>query len=85
MQLQSYKSLYEQNANLITIASARAGNVIGGGDWCENRLVPDIIRSLMVNEIIQIRNPKSIRPWQHVLEPLSGYMQLAKKYLVIKI
>jgi len=77
--VQSYKSLYEQNSNLITIASARAGNVIGGGDWCENRLVPDIIRSLMVNEIIQIRNPKSIRPWQHVLEPLSGYMQLAKK------
>ena len=55
----------------ISIASARAGNVIGGGDWAENRIIPDIIRSLKKNERILIRNPFSTRPWQHVIEPLS--------------
>jgi CDP-glucose 4,6-dehydratase len=60
-------------------ASVRAGNVIGGGDWSKNRLVPDIIRSLINAKPINIRNPKSVRPWQHVLEPLSGYILLAKK------
>lgn len=58
------------------IASARAGNVIGGGDWCENRLVPDIIRALLSNSPIELRNPNATRPWQHVLEPLSGYLKL---------
>jgi CDP-glucose 4,6-dehydratase len=58
------------------IASARAGNVIGGGDWCENRLVPDIIRALLSNSPIELRNPDATRPWQHVLEPLSGYLKL---------
>lgn len=58
------------------IASARAGNVIGGGDWCENRLVPDIIRALLSNSPIELRNPNATRPWQHVLEPLSGYIKL---------
>jgi CDP-glucose 4,6-dehydratase len=59
------------------IASARAGNVIGGGDWSEDRLLPDAIRALSANQEIVIRNPASIRPWQHVMEPLLGYMQLA--------
>lgn len=61
------------------LASARAGNVIGGGDWAKDRLVPDCIRSLMKNEKILIRHPQAIRPWQHVLEPLSGYLLLAQK------
>jgi CDP-glucose 4,6-dehydratase len=58
------------------IASARAGNVIGGGDWSENRIVPDIARALMKSESIKVRNPKSVRPWQHVIEPLVGYLLL---------
>jgi CDP-glucose 4,6-dehydratase len=62
-----------------SIASARAGNVIGGGDWAPDRIIPDCIRALESNKSIEIRNPKAIRPWQHVLEPLSGYMLLAKK------
>ncbi|WP_150046761.1 MULTISPECIES: CDP-glucose 4,6-dehydratase [Methylomonas] len=61
------------------IASARAGNVIGGGDWSEDRLIPDIIKALQRNQTIYIRNPHAIRPWQHVLEPLSGYLMLAEK------
>ena len=74
-------NLSHQNENLL-IASARAGNVIGGGDWSENRIVPDIIRSLKENKKIIIRNPSSTRPWQHVLEPLSGYLLLAKKLTI---
>ena len=62
-----------------SIASARAGNVIGGGDWSENRLVPDIVKSLASNKIIQIRNPNSIRPWQHVIEPVVAYLLLGAK------
>jgi CDP-glucose 4,6-dehydratase len=60
------------------IASARAGNVFGGGDWAEDRLVPDIFRALLVNQNVVLRNPEAIRPWQHVLEPLSGYLLLAQ-------
>jgi CDP-glucose 4,6-dehydratase len=60
-----------------SLSSVRAGNVIGGGDWAEDRIIPDCIRSLSSNEPIQIRNPNAIRPWQHVLEPLSGYLALA--------
>ena len=63
----------------IGIASVRAGNVIGGGDWADNRLIPDILTSFEKNEPVVIRNPKAIRPWQHVLEPLSGYLILAQK------
>ena len=59
-----------------TVASARAGNVIGGGDWAADRLLPDIVRALSENKTIQIRNPHAVRPWQHVLEPLSGYLTL---------
>ena len=60
----------------VALASARAGNVIGGGDWAEDRLIPDCIRSLSKNEDLSIRNPVATRPWQHVLEPLSGYLWL---------
>lgn len=60
------------------IASARAGNVIGGGDWARDRLVPDVLRALDRGETVKIRSPKAIRPWQHVLEPLSGYLRLAE-------
>jgi len=64
-----------------TIASVRAGNVIGGGDWSENRLIPDCVRALENNKEICIRNPEATRPWQHVLEPLGGYLLLADKIL----
>jgi len=63
----------------IGLASVRAGNVIGGGDWAEDRLIPDILRSFEKNKPVVIRNPKATRPWQHVLEPLSGYLVLAQK------
>ena len=63
----------------IALASGRAGNVIGGGDWAADRLVPDILRAISENRPVVIRNPQAIRPWQHVLEPLSGYLQLAQK------
>jgi CDP-glucose 4,6-dehydratase len=63
----------------VALASARAGNVIGGGDWATDRLIPDCVRALLRGEKIAIRNPHAIRPWQHVLEPLSGYMFLAQK------
>ncbi|MDN4620960.1 CDP-glucose 4,6-dehydratase [Paenibacillus sp. PsM32] len=62
----------------VLLASARAGNVIGGGDWAKDRLIPDCIKNLLNNESILIRNPSSIRPWQHVLEPLNGYLLLAQ-------
>lgn len=63
----------------VSIASGRAGNVIGGGDWAEDRLIPDIVRAFLKGEKAKIRNPKAIRPWQHVLVPLSGYLVLAQK------
>lgn len=64
-----------------SLASARAGNVIGGGDWATDRLIPDILKALKKNKPVLIRHPKAIRPWQHVLEPLSGYLNLAQKLL----
>lgn len=63
----------------VAIASGRAGNVIGGGDWAEDRLIPDIMRAIVNGRPVNIRNPHAIRPWQHVLEPLSGYLILAQK------
>lgn len=63
----------------IGIASARAGNVVGGGDWAADRLVPDIIQSFIAGKPVRIRRPLAVRPWQHVLEPLSGYLLLAEK------
>ncbi len=65
----------------IALATARAGNVIGGGDWAADRLVPDIFRALERGEPVRIRNPGAIRPWQHVLEPLSGYLLLAQQLI----
>lgn len=65
----------------VSIASVRAGNVVGGGDWAKDRIVPDCIRALEADQPIEIRSPKAIRPWQHVLEPLSGYLLLASKIL----
>jgi CDP-glucose 4,6-dehydratase len=64
-----------------SVASARAGNVIGGGDWAEDRIVPDCIRHLLKGEPVPVRNPRATRPWQHVLEPLSGYLQLGAHLL----
>ena len=64
---------------LLSIATARAGNVIGGGDWAKNRIIPDCIRSLIKEEPIKLRNPNARRPWQHVIEPLSGYILLAER------
>lgn len=61
----------------VSLVSARAGNVVGGGDWAEDRIVADCFRALGQNKVIKLRNPRFIRPWQHVLEPLSGYLQLA--------
>ena len=63
----------------VGVASARAGNVVGGGDWARDRLIPDFLRAMDSNQTLKIRSPGSIRPWQHVLEPLSGYLQLAEK------
>lgn len=68
---------YEKHGK--AIASVRAGNVIGGGDWAKDRIIPDCIKALEENKIIEIRSPKSIRPWEHVLEPLSGYLLLGQK------
>ena len=63
----------------VLLATVRAGNVIGGGDWAKDRLVPDIIRAFIKNENVTLRNPTAVRPWQHVFEPLSGYMLVAEK------
>ncbi len=73
----SYRSSFLIDAQ-IALATARAGNVIGGGDWACDRLVPDVLRSLQNKKSVVIRNPDAIRPWQHVLEPLSGYLLLAE-------
>lgn len=79
----SYRSSFfnpnEYEKHGIGIATARAGNVIGGGDWAKNRLIPDCVNALIKKEKIKVRNPQSIRPWQHVLEPLSGYLLLAQR------
>lgn len=74
----SYRSAFFEGSP-VRIASARAGNVIGGGDWAEDRIVPDIVRALGRGEPVAIRNPAAVRPWQHVLEPLSGYLSLARQ------
>ncbi|MBF0491231.1 MAG: CDP-glucose 4,6-dehydratase [Deltaproteobacteria bacterium] len=75
----SFFNLNDYQKHGVALASARAGNVIGGGDWSEDRLIPDIMKSLLQNEKPIIRNPEAIRPWQHVLEPLCGYLLLAQK------
>lgn len=74
----SYRDSY-LTAKGIAVASARAGNVIGGGDWSADRLIPDAVRAWNANQPLQIRRPQAIRPWQHVLEPLAGYIKLAEQ------
>lgn len=73
----AYRNSFLQQQG-VAVATARAGNVIGGGDWAKDRLIPDVLKAFEQNEAIQIRNPQAKRPWQHVLEPLSGYLTLAE-------
>ena len=77
--IRAYRESFFRDKRICGISSARAGNVIGGGDWSANRLIPDGIRSLLSGKSIYLRNPKFNRPWQHDLEPLRGYLILAKK------
>lgn len=83
MVISSYRNSFfntkEYQKHNKSIASARAGNVIGGGDWAKDRIVPDIVRALQKKETVELRNPNAVRPWQHVLEPLAGYLQLGAK------
>jgi len=74
----AYRKSFFYDTNSAFLASARAGNVIGGGDWSADRLIPDVLRAFENNEPVIVRNPKATRPWQHVLEPLSGYLVLAQ-------
>jgi len=71
------KSFFPKATSKVRIASARAGNVIGGGDWATDRIVPDCVKAWSRDNMVELRNPRSTRPWQHVLEPLSGYLNLA--------
>tara|TARA_B110000114_G_C15043361_1_gene378111 strand:- start:445 stop:1419 length:975 start_codon:yes stop_codon:yes gene_type:complete len=75
----AYRRSFFNSDNSACLASARAGNVIGGGDWAEDRLIPDILKAFEKSDTVIIRNPLSTRPWQHVLEPLSGYLVLAEE------
>ncbi len=77
----SFRRSFLQDEGTYAMATARAGNVIGGGDWAEDRLIPDCVRYINTDEKIEIRNPIAVRPWQHVLEPLSGYLLLGQKLL----
>lgn len=79
--ISAYRASYFSSTNSICLASARAGNVIGGGDWAANRLVPDCIRAYASKTAMNLRYPQAIRPWQHVLESLQGYLLLAEKLL----
>ena len=76
--ISSYRLSYFQGSQ-VALASARAGNVIGGGDWAEDRIVPDFVRAGLSGQRLQVRNPGALRPWQHVLDPLAGYMLLAQQ------
>ncbi len=77
----SYFSNTSSNFSAVHVATARAGNVIGGGDWADDRIIPDAIRALEKKEPILVRNPSSVRPWQHVLEPLCGYLMLGAQLM----
>ena len=79
--ISSFRRSFFSKENSPAIASARAGNVIGGGDWSDYRLVPDIIRAIEGGQTLDIRSPKAVRPWQHVIEPVGGYLLLAQKLL----
>lgn len=74
----AYRSSFFYSNDTASIATGRAGNVIGGGDWADDRLIPDILRAFEISKPVVVRNPLSTRPWQHVLEPLSGYLVLAE-------
>jgi CDP-glucose 4,6-dehydratase len=74
----AYRRSFFDDRDSPRVASARAGNVIGGGDWGEDRLLPDAVRAVESGEPLRIRNPQAVRPWQHVLNPVSGYLQLAE-------
>lgn len=76
--ISSWRNSFATGDTHVRIASARAGNVIGGGDWAQNRIVPDLVRAIETNQPLNVRNPRASRPWQHVLEPLSGYLCLAQ-------
>lgn len=78
----SYFNAESFERHRVAVASVRAGNVIGGGDWAADRLIPDIMRAIMQKKSVVIRNPRAIRPWQHVLEPLCGYLVLAQRLWV---
>lgn len=77
----SYRQAFFQTSNAPLLATARAGNVIGGGDWSEDRLIPDLVRALQSQQSLEIRSPEATRPWQHVLESLSGYLTLGERLL----
>jgi CDP-glucose 4,6-dehydratase len=81
MVVNSYRASFMDKIN-IPLCTARAGNVIGGGDWSKDRLVPDAFRSIIGSKSLEIRNPQGIRPWQHVLEPNLGYLMLARKSFI---
>ena len=83
--INSYISSFLKNLTTIKVSSARSGNVIGGGDYSKERLVPDILRAFNKNKSIIIRNPDHVRPWQHVIEPLYGYLILAEKLFFNKL
>jgi CDP-glucose 4,6-dehydratase len=78
MVIESYRQSYLAEQP-VAVASARAGNVIGGGDWSEDRLIPDAVRAWQAGKTLQVRRPDAVRPWQHVLEPVSGYLVLAQR------
>lgn len=81
----AYRSSFftdQHGEQAVALATARAGNVIGGGDWAKDRLIPDILAGFEAGSIVNIRNPHAIRPWQHVLEPLRGYLMLAERLIV---
>lgn len=79
--VEAYRHSYFSGDHAPPLATGRAGNVIGGGDWAEDRLIPDAMRAFSAGEQLLIRNPSAVRPWQHVLEPLSGYLRLAEALL----
>ena len=75
----AFRRSFFKEGSAVAVGSARAGNVIGGGDWAADRIIPDAMHAFSGKETLQVRNPDAVRPWQHVLEPLSGYMTLCEK------
>lgn len=79
------RSYFQADDSRVRLATARAGNVIGGGDWAEDRLIPDLVRAVAQQRPLRLRNPRATRPWQHVLEPLSGYLRLGQALLLDEV